>query len=164
MSHWHHANCHIFIDILSKLNLKTFKYQYLMVEFDYIQFPLRNCHWNKFFGMVPSCCQCDCYLPFKNVFGPSNCARSIIWSNSFGDLEGTWLRYKKKVWELQKIALFQNKSMVRRATSKKMMSVWQYLNHKIMTKTDNKLIKFVSAFTIDNFFEGHHVSLHGQCL
>ena len=114
--------------------------------------------------MVPSCCQCDCYLPFKNVFGPSNCARSIIWSNSFGDLEGTWLRYKKKVWELQKIALFQNKSMVRRATSKNMMSVWQYLNHKIMTKTDNKLSKFVSAFTINNFFEGHHVSLHGQCL
>ena len=135
-----------------------------MVEYDYIQFSLRNCHENKFYGMVPSCCQCDCYFPFKNVFGPSNCARSIIWSNSFGDLEGTWLRYKKKVWELQKIALFQNKSMVRRATSKKMMSVWQYLNHKIMTKTDNKLIKFVSAFTIDNFFEGHHVSLHGQCL
>ena len=135
-----------------------------MVEYDYIQFPLRNCHENKFYGMVPTCCQCDCYFPFKSVFGPPNCAWCIIWSNSFGHLEDKGLRYKKKVWELQKIALFQNKSMVRRATSKNMMSVWQYLNHKIMTKTDNKLIKFVSAFTIDNFFEGHHVSLHGQCL
>ena len=84
--------------------------------------------------MVPSCCQCDCYLPFKNVFGPSNCARSIIWSNSFGDLEGTWLRYKKKVWELQKIALFQNKSMVQRATSKKIITVWQYLIIKSWSK------------------------------
>ena len=91
--------------------------------------------------------------------------RLIFWYfNCMFSGKGTWLRYKKKEWELQKIALFQNKSMVRRATSKNMMSVWQYLNHKIMTKTDNKLIKFVSAFTIDNFFEGHHVSLHGQCL
>ena len=60
-----------------------------MVEYDYIQFPLRNFHENKFYGMVLTCCQCDCYFPFKNVFGPSNCAQSIIWSNSFGDLEGT---------------------------------------------------------------------------